>query len=209
MCVYRTNETIQELYDSKWLTCKQGVLCQVNWLIIWPLTPTKHKCFTPRRSPFSYSGHLYTACPQESPMLGTALQDKGCCAEENGFPNTVVSPSPADANYSLLHVNWGNISPIQRSSRDGPVVLTWEQNSLPLSLVSFFPPTTTQTGKHREVTKRVWAGKSSHPQGLSLGPGCDVKLGYEVEAWGSHYLAGRGATCVWCYWGSLATHLYN
>lgn len=134
------NETIQQLYDSKWLTCKRGVLCQVKWLIIWPLTPTKHKCFTPRRSPFSYSGHLYTACPQESPMLGTTLQDKGSCAEESGISQHSRFSSPADANYSLLNVNWGNISPAQRNSRNGPVVftVTWEQNSLlPKSCILF------------------------------------------------------------------------
>ena len=140
-------------------------------------------------------------------MLGTALQNKGSCAEESDISQHSHFSSPADANYSLLNVNWGNISPTQRSFRDGPAVY-WEQKSLPPKPCSFLPPTTTQTGKHREVTKWVWTCESSQPQGLSLGPGCDVKLEYEVEARGRQYLTGRGATRVLHYW-AVWQHSYT
>lgn len=141
-------------------------------------------------------------------MLGTTLQDKGCCAEESGISQHSRFSSPADANYSLLNVNWGNISPAQRNSRNGPVVftVTWEHSSLlPKSCILF--TTTTQTGKHREVTKWVWTGKSSTLRVFLLVLAVMWSWGI-VEAWGRHYQAGLRVLHVWGATGAVWQHTY-
>lgn len=132
MCVQGMNENIQKLHNSNWLICKQGTLCQLKWISIWSLCKELH----PQNNPISATQGICTLPPiKKNPMLGTTLRDRGCCAEENGISQHSCFSSPADANYSLLNVNWGYISPTQKSSRNGPVVftVTWEQKALPPS----------------------------------------------------------------------------
>lgn len=55
-------------------------------------------------------------------MLGPPCRMEAAVQRKVVFPNTVVNSFPADANYRLLNVNWGSMSPTPKNSRNGPVV---------------------------------------------------------------------------------------
>jgi len=83
-------------------------------------------------------------------MLGTALQNRVCCAEESGISQYSCFSS-ADANYSLLNVSWGIISHTQKEFwKWAPTVfiVIWKQKALlPFKALIFFSSNTTQTDK--------------------------------------------------------------
>lgn len=107
MCIYGMNETLQEPSDSTWLTPKQDSLYHSKRIIHWPLSPAAVKSFMPRTRPLLlYKAAVHCFPITEAQMQGAALPNRGCCAEESGVSQHSHFSSPADANYSLLNVNW-------------------------------------------------------------------------------------------------------
>lgn len=150
-----TSWYLSKVYSAIWSGSSAG-LCPYCTLVL----PHHHKPISNAQGICSPPLH------KERPMLGTTLQNGGCCAEKRGVSQHSHFPSPADANYSLLNVNGGNISPTQKSSGNGPIVftVTWEQKAIPPSkLFTFSSPI--EFGKHREVcSQERWEGNCKSSQ---------------------------------------------
>lgn len=164
---------------------------------------------------FSHTGQLHTVSPWEKPSAeDRPSEQRLLCRGKWCFRHGCFSS--ADANYSLLNVNQGDISPTQKSSRNEPVafMVTWEQKTVPPSK-SFILFSLTIQGS--VVNTGVFIGevgsdcKSPQPQGPSFG------LLTRRQSWSMEWrhgediawLAGLNYMCVQCSGGSLRMQLHN
>lgn len=133
--VIPTGLQVSKVYSAIWNGSSPG---------LYPL-PHVHSS-PPEQVRFNYPWSLYTA-PTRKAWCWDCSSEQRLLWREKWCPQHSRFSSPADANYSLLNANWGNISPTLKSFRTGLLVFTEQKAPPPSKSLIFFSPNA--SGKQR------------------------------------------------------------